>query len=498
MTAVVSVEDLEFQVNAVFDSLRIKTEDREAIWALLAPLKYKSPVTRIQYEHSLRVALLCRKIAVFMHLDQKALFYAPLMHDLGKCNVLLQTLGKTEGWTEQDTLEMEGHVIDGYKMIRGRFDGSAEIILWHHKFQKNGYPTVMPPTLHEYSEGTRLLFVEYGRVLALADVYDALHRINDKFGERRALNDDEIMEKMLEFNPDRKELIIDLYNADIFIRKMEEEVPFELYNESWKHTSTNLRVPSETARQIMIASALEPISNKTGCTGRARNVSRHLKLEYFIVGGINLGDAFRVLAERLERFSRFGDNSGLIYDLALRAQKESVKNRGGGRINQGIIELLIPIVSSQYLYDISQKLSVEDVLEFATVFIKSTSRKDVDQLIDMKIFAHQLSHYFDREVLEHSKARNVFEYYRLELEKSDNPTSLAHNLEFISGFPTVKLAYDVMIGTNIQGFENKVELAFQAILEEHDPSVGRGFLADCIAVAIYLVLLQNPRIKFVV
>ena len=495
MTATILAEDLEFQVNAIFDALRIKSEDKEAILALLAPLKYKSPITEIHYCHSLRVGLMARKIAAFMHLDQKALFYAGLLHDTGKCQVALETLGKTEGWTNQDSQEMEGHVLSGYDLARGRFDFSAEIIAWHHKFQKSGYPKVLPPSLHEYGEGTKLLIPEYGRILALADVYDALHRVNDKFGEKRALSDDDIMQKMLELNPDRKTLIQDLYNADIFIRKMEEEVPLGLYYQGWKHIQTNFRCPSETARQIMVATALEPISNKTGCTDRTVNVSRHLKLEYFIVGGINLGDAFFAFAERL---LFFGAKHGLVYDLALRAQRESVRNRGGGRVNQGIIELLVPIVASQYLCDMSQRLPIGDILDFTKTFMRDTSREDVDQLIEMKRFAHQLSHYSDREVSEHPETGNIFDYYLLEQEKSNNPTSLAHNTEFIAGFPTVKLAYGIMVGADIQGFENKVELAFQAILEKHDPKVGRGFLADCIAVAIYLVLSQNPRIKFVV
>ena len=59
--------DLEFQVEAVFEALRIKSEDRLALWAFLAPLKHKSPVTYIHYQHSLKVGLLARKIAALMH-----------------------------------------------------------------------------------------------------------------------------------------------------------------------------------------------------------------------------------------------------------------------------------------------------------------------------------------------------------------------------------------------------------------------------------------------
>ncbi|OGN10282.1 MAG: hypothetical protein A3J46_00600 [Candidatus Yanofskybacteria bacterium RIFCSPHIGHO2_02_FULL_41_11] len=487
--------DLEFQVEAVFEALRIKSEDRLALWAFLAPLKHKSPVTYIHYQHSLKVGLLARKIAALMHLDQKALLYAGLMHDLGKCMVCLDTLGKTEGWTENDTREIEGHVMDGYEMVRGRFNFTADIIVWHHKFQDHGYPRVIPQPLHEYSERTKVHIPEYGRLLALADVYDALHRVNDKFGEKRPLSDEEIYQKMIELNPDVKDLVLDLYNADIFIRHMEEEVPPILYGQAWVNTNTDLRTPEETARQVMIATALEPISDKAGCTTRARNVSRHLKLGYFITGGINLGLPFQQLAYRVLR--QFGKDQWLIYDLALAAQMMSVKNRGGGRINQGIIEMLVPIVTAQCMYDVRQEEDILWVLKFAEMVMKNTSKGDVDYLIRMKRFAYQLSHY-DRNVAEHPESENVFEYYKIENDISINPTSSAHNGEFVSGFPTVLLAYATMMGADVQGFENKVELAYQAILKMHDPEVGRGFLADCIAVAIYLVLSQNPRIKFIV
>ena len=75
-TATIKAQDLEFQVNAIFDALKVGQENREAIWAFLAPLKHKSLTTRTHYEHSLRVAILAQKIAAFMHLDQKALFFA--------------------------------------------------------------------------------------------------------------------------------------------------------------------------------------------------------------------------------------------------------------------------------------------------------------------------------------------------------------------------------------------------------------------------------------
>ena len=56
----------------------------------------------------------------------------------------------------------------------------------------------------------------------------------------------------------------------------------------------------------------------------------------------------------------------MIYDLAYKAQKESLKMRKGGKINFGIIELMIPIVTTQIIEqrnDISVLDKVEKILK---------------------------------------------------------------------------------------------------------------------------------------
>lgn len=207
---------LEERLNLAFDELQISSDEKEAFMIFLEPLRSKDPITHIHYEHSIRVGLVARLIARFMHLDEKALFYAGLLHDVGKCQVRLGTLGKTEGWTEVDAEAIKQHVMDGYRFLRDRFDFTAEVIVLHHRFQVTGYPVELPPHLHKYSEGTKAMIMMYGRMLALADVYDALHRINDKFGVCQALSGDEIKTQMIQLNPDQCKLITNLYDAEIF------------------------------------------------------------------------------------------------------------------------------------------------------------------------------------------------------------------------------------------------------------------------------------------
>lgn len=196
-------------------TLGISDTNQNHLRSTLTFLRDKDPITNFHFLHSLRVGLLARKIGNFIYHEEKPLFLAGALHDLGKCQTSLRVLGRTESWSDEDQKEIENHVMDGYRLLQGRFDISAEIMVWHHKFQENGYPAELPPPLHNYRETTRLLIREYGRIIAIADVYDALHRTDSKFGEKVTLTPAEIRVKMFEYNPDRRKLIAKLYEVGI-------------------------------------------------------------------------------------------------------------------------------------------------------------------------------------------------------------------------------------------------------------------------------------------
>ncbi len=202
------------RLQLAFDELCITMEQQVAIMAFLAPLGVKDQAT---LEHSIRVGLLARGIARCMHLDQKAMLYAGLLHDVGKAQTPLSTLQKTEGWNSADQELIMQHVMDGYRLIRDKFDFSAAIILWHHRFQKAGYPQEFPSALHEYCEGTKVMIPWFGRMLALADCFDAIHRVNDKFDSTQEFTRELVREKMLQYNSDQKVLISELYEAKVFV-----------------------------------------------------------------------------------------------------------------------------------------------------------------------------------------------------------------------------------------------------------------------------------------
>lgn len=211
-----TIQNLEADFRRACAEVAIREEDQLGIASLMAPLRDKNEITHAHYLHSLRVGLTVRAIGKHIYHDERPLLFAGALHDIGKALTPLEVLGKTGTWTEKDQRVIGRHVMDSYRMLCGRFNFTAEIILRHHRFQEHGYPKVLPAPLADYSESTRLLIFEYGRLLALADVYDALHRPNSKFKAGHRLSGEEVKEKMLAFNPDRKKLVLSLYDSGVF------------------------------------------------------------------------------------------------------------------------------------------------------------------------------------------------------------------------------------------------------------------------------------------
>jgi putative nucleotidyltransferase with HDIG domain len=204
---------LEIQLSQAFEELKVKSQDETDIRNFLELIKQKDSYT---HGHSIRVALLAVKIGEFVGIDRRPLLFAGLLHDLGKLNIPDELLKKTSKWTDEELQTIRQHVIDGYEMIKGRFGFTAEVILLHHEFQEHEYPEELPLYLHNYSPETQALIFKCARVLALADVYDALHREDSKFGEKRIFSGAEVRDEMSKSNPDQRDLIENLYKEGIF------------------------------------------------------------------------------------------------------------------------------------------------------------------------------------------------------------------------------------------------------------------------------------------
>jgi len=168
----------------------------------------------------LRVGLTASEINAVVFLNPETGLWAAL-HDIGKIQIPLAVLGKTEGFNGADMEVMRSHVKNGYNiLVEESLSFSAWIALTHHRYQTHPYPKdsqmmAFPFPIPNASPETMLTANEIARMVSLADTYDAGHRPNNRFGGKTP-SGSEIKARMLSDNPSRRELIEEIYNRSIF------------------------------------------------------------------------------------------------------------------------------------------------------------------------------------------------------------------------------------------------------------------------------------------
>ena len=251
-----------------------------------------------------------------------------------------------------------------------------------------------------------------------------------------------------------------------------------------------LPLAEKEARNVALACALEPLSNKPGCVTRWRDENRNT-LEMFVAGGINVFPAFYHLAEYLER-TNWPEG---IYQFFKEAILLSKYSRQGGQINQGILEFLCPIVATHILHDAeSYKLEVKDLLKKSTETIIQTRKEDVSFLIEGKVFGEEITRQArGKGYTVHSPdAESVFEYYLMEYkreqESGEHVTGVLHNKQFVEGFQDILVTYEALRDSR-RNFSGKVEDAYREVMNKRENlGMGVGLAADFTAVAIYIAL----------
>ena len=178
---------LEQKLKEDFIRLGISLVQQSSLEIYLNLIKLKDEAT---YHHCLRVALYGTKVAELLHLDPKALFYAGLLHDVGKALISRELLSEAGDFSDADYEKMKKHSLYGYYLLRGVHDFSAEVILRHHRHANGGYPKRLPKPRVCYQKATKELIDYYAKILAVIDFYDAARtRKNKKFkdGDVRTL-----------------------------------------------------------------------------------------------------------------------------------------------------------------------------------------------------------------------------------------------------------------------------------------------------------------------
>lgn len=165
--------------------------------------------------HVKRVAEYSKLLALLYGLDEKesdTLFTASPMHDIGKVGVPDSILNKAGKLDENEYKMMKKHCVIGYNILKNSkreiLKAAAIVAMQHHeKWDGSGYPKgLKEEEIHIY-----------GRITAVADVFDALgsHRCYKKAWEDEKIFELFRNEKGKHFDPKLVDLFFD--NIDKFI-----------------------------------------------------------------------------------------------------------------------------------------------------------------------------------------------------------------------------------------------------------------------------------------
>ncbi|MBE4070276.1 hydrolase [Vibrio parahaemolyticus] len=153
----------------------------------------KSPFT---YQHSQKVAELSRYLAGKLGLDehdQEMLFIAGLVHDIGKLKTPDEILHKEGELSKQEYTRIKRHTIDTQLALHKVFP-NAKIAEWasnhHERLDGSGYP------YHKTAEELDIP----SRIIAVADVFQALSQDRPYRGRMSQTQIAEIMDDLIEQN----------------------------------------------------------------------------------------------------------------------------------------------------------------------------------------------------------------------------------------------------------------------------------------------------------
>lgn len=195
----------------------LREREHEALRILSRTAEYKDPETA---SHVARVAHYSKLLGELCGLDeeeQQLLFYAAPLHDIGKVGIEDAVLLKPGKLSDEEFVRMQTHSSVGYEILADAQNpylaAGAVIARSHHeKYNGKGYPLGL--------KGENIPL--YGRIVAIADVFDALTSVRPY---KRAWSFEEAMElikseKGEHFDP----LLVDLFVQseaeirEIFIR----------------------------------------------------------------------------------------------------------------------------------------------------------------------------------------------------------------------------------------------------------------------------------------
>lgn len=174
----ISILIIAFFANAfskINQSLRLEKESNEKVEnmnhkIIRALVKTIDAKDRYTNGHSIRVAEYSKEIAKRMNKtpqEQETVYYAGLLHDVGKIRIPVSVINKPGKLTDEEFEQIKIHPVTSYHILKDIFD-NAQIkngAKFHHeRYDGNGYPNGL----------TGENIPEIARIIGVADAYDAM------------------------------------------------------------------------------------------------------------------------------------------------------------------------------------------------------------------------------------------------------------------------------------------------------------------------------------
>ncbi|HPG48890.1 MAG TPA: HD-GYP domain-containing protein, partial [Petrotogaceae bacterium] len=164
--------------------------------------------------HSSNVAEISLNIAKKMMMsqeDMEKIFWAGLLHDIGKILIPTDILNKPAKLTYQEYEEVKKHPAYGYDILSKskNLREIADIVLYHHeRYDGNGYPNKI--------KGVDIPLLS--RIICVADSIDAMY---SKRSYRKPLTWEQINQELKDntarqFDPDIIEVVLKMSKEEIF------------------------------------------------------------------------------------------------------------------------------------------------------------------------------------------------------------------------------------------------------------------------------------------
>ena len=195
---------MEAQSNA-----KIEDMNQKVIRALVRTIDAKDRYTN---GHSLRVAEYSREIAKRMNKSEKEqdnIYYAGLLHDIGKIRVPEEVINKPGKLTDEEYDQIKIHPVTSYHILKDIYEDkqiSMGAKFHHERYDGNGYPNGL--------KGENI--PEIARIIGVADTYDAMAS-NRSY--RKALPQDVVRSEIekgkgSQFDPEIADVMLSIIDED--------------------------------------------------------------------------------------------------------------------------------------------------------------------------------------------------------------------------------------------------------------------------------------------